>query len=224
LKNVVSDVKEGLVYLYNEKAVLAILIMALFVNFFFSPIFSVGLPNFIKFGLGTEISYLFDGFLSPTAWMSAIQIGLSIAAIVMSLIISARVAKESQGHDLKMALVAMVIPVVMIAAVLIGYYGNWISINVVLIVMALSMVGLGLANVSFNVPVNIIMQKKVERKMLGKVASVTNVLSMGLIPLSSILAGVLIAKVSSSSLYAVCAIGMILVAFFYVRSKAAEMI
>jgi MFS family permease len=222
MKVVIKDTKEGLSYLFHQKAIFVLLIMALFVNFFFNPIFAVGLPNFIEFGLETETGYLFSGLISPKVWLSVFELAFSIAVIIMSLILSRKATSENLGKKLKIALVSITLPVVVLALGLIGYHNDLFSVNTSLIVITLAMFALGFANVAFNVPVSLAMQKKVDRNMLGKVSSVSNVLSMGLVPISSLLGGMLIAEFSPSVLYGVCAVGTIIVTALYVKNKQAN--
>lgn len=222
VKTVLKDTKDGMKYLYGQKAVLTILIMALFLNFFFNPIFAVGFPNFIQFSLALEPVYLFQSFLSPTAWVSVIEIIFSVAAIVMAMIISSRPPREKQGKRLKFILGALTVPAAIIAFTLVMYYQGQFPINTTLLIIAASMFILGLGNVAFNIPISVIMQKRVDKAMLGKVSSVSNVISMGLMPFSSILGGIIIAKISPSALYVFCAVGMIVVATLYVLNPRAN--
>jgi len=219
IKRVVKDTRDGLKYLITQKAVFFIIVMALFLNFFFNPIFAVGLPNFIEFGLATEPKYLLDNLISPTGWMSIIDIAFSAAAIIMSLLLAAKPPKEKLGNDLKRALFWCMIPVVVISINMIGYYQGIIPVNTVLIIMIISMFGLGLSNVAINVPLNVVIAKRIDRAMLGKVSSVMSVLSMGLIPFSALLGGLVIAQLSASILYGICALGTILVTSIFIFSK-----
>jgi len=224
MKAVLADTKGGLVYLWGEKAVMAVLIMALFINFFFNPVFSVGLPNFIEFSLAAESTYLFQNILSPTAWVAAIEIAFSVSAIVMALILSSRPPREKQGRHLKIVLCGNVVPALVIAGGFILYYQGILPVDTVLLLLLGSMILFGAFNVAFNVPINLIMQKKVDKTMLGKVSSVANVLAMGLTPLSSLLGGIIIAQASQSALYLFSAIGIILTSIWYVTNKKADAI
>ncbi|HPG92245.1 MAG TPA: MFS transporter, partial [Clostridia bacterium] len=48
LKNMVADFRDGINYLKTQKAFVAMLFLLLFINFFFSPFYSNGMPYFIK--------------------------------------------------------------------------------------------------------------------------------------------------------------------------------
>jgi MFS transporter, DHA3 family, macrolide efflux protein len=224
LKDTFADIKTGVVYLWNEKGVLAILTMALMFNFFVSPTFSNAFPIFIKFGLSEEPSYLFDSFLQPAHWYSILSIIMSIAAIIMSLVMSRRKTKERYGNDLKRALLFFTMPILLISALMSAYYADWIHVSVVLVGVSVAMFFLGIAQIAFNVPVSLIMQRKVERHMLGKVSSVSNVLSQALIPFSTLIAGAIIANLSITALYLFCSLGVVGVTVWFLKNKAADTI
>lgn len=223
-KEMLLDIKEGVKYLYHQKGILAIMIMALSFNFFVSPTFSSALPIFIKFGLAEESSYLFQNTLNPEHWYSIMSIAISVSAVIMSIIISRQKTKEKYGKSLKRALLGFTFPILVISAVMILYYQNIVHVNVVLLTVTMMMFLLGFANISFNVPVSMIMQRQVDRSMLGKVSSVSNVLSQALIPFASLIAGFIIAKLSISMLYVFCSIGVIIVAFWFTNNRAADTI
>jgi MFS transporter, DHA3 family, macrolide efflux protein len=219
MKAVFADIKDGISYLFKEKAILGIMFMALALNFFLSPVFSNAMPYFINFKLSLEESYLFMEFLTPENWFSIISVSLSVSAIIMALFLSQSATKDKYGRALKAALIGFVLPVASICVSMILYYAGIIPINAILIILVSMMFIVGIANVSFNIPVSLIMQRKVDRNMLGKVSSVSSVLSQALIPVSSLIAGVIISQINVSALYLFCLIGMLIITFLYVTSK-----
>lgn len=222
MKAVLADSRDGLKYLVGSKGILTVLVMALFLNFFFNPIFSVGFPNFIQFGLSAEPSYLFQTFLSPTAWVSLIEIVFSISAIVMALVLSAQPSREKQGKRLKVVLGIMVIPSMIMAVVLSLYYKEVMGINAILLTVTACMMLMGFTNVAFNVPFGLVIQRQVDRKMLGKVNSVSNVIAMGLTPISSLIGGLIISGISASALYVFCAVGILVTSAWYILNPRAN--
>ena len=60
LRLAVSDLKEGILYLKGQKAIMAIIGAALFINFFFTPVTGNFIPYFIKTDLASAPAYLFD--------------------------------------------------------------------------------------------------------------------------------------------------------------------
>jgi MFS family permease len=87
LRLAVSDMKEGVIYLRNQKAIMAILGAVLFINFFITPVTGNFIPYFIKTDLVTAPDYLFDSFLKPELWSSvfSVCIGVSSPAVRCSL-------------------------------------------------------------------------------------------------------------------------------------------
>ena len=219
VKAVFADIKSGLSYIYHEKPIFATLMMALGLNFFLSPIFGNALPYFIEFSLAASPRFLFDGFMTPETWFSAISISMSISAIIMSLFLSRRKTKEKYAAWLKTAIIVFVALVTVYAISMIMFYGGSVPIDSILILMISIFFLLGFANTAFNVPVNLIFQKRIDMSQLGKVNSVSGVLSQALIPLASLVAGVLISQVSVIALYLFSLIGMLIVTVLYVLNK-----
>ncbi|HOP57246.1 MAG TPA: MFS transporter [Bacillota bacterium] len=219
IKGSVSDIKDGLKYLISVKPIFITMLMALGMNFFLTPIFSNAFPYFIQFDFPTNPSYLFDSFMSPSNWYSVFSVSLSLAAIIMSLVMSHQKTKESYAPGLKKAIALFTAVLVTISAIMIGYYLEWLPINFVLISIVVVMFMGGLTTTAFNIPVNLIIQKNVSREQLGKVSSVTTVLAMALVPVASLIAGVLISQVSVMSLYVFSSVGVIIVMLLYVINK-----
>ena len=224
LKDILSDIKEGVHYVVNEKALFALLIMALSINFFITPLFSNGLPYFFEFGLNREPIYLLMRYLKPEHWFSIISVAFSISAIIMSLILSRQKTKPSYGRYLKKAITFLVLAIVIISLVMIGYFTQILDINQVLILIMVGMFIGGMASVSFNVPMGVILQTHVDPNQLGRVSSVLSVISQALIPFGALVAGILISQISIIALYVFSIVGVILVNIFYVFNKNANLI
>ncbi len=216
---VFEEIKSGMKYLYNYKAMFSLLIMALSLNFFIVPILNNGFPYFIDYGLNSEPNYLFMNFLTVENWYSIILIGFSVAGIVMALILAKAPKKKSYGKSLMRSVFAMGVAIALMASVMILYYLNYISINLTLILTVVSGLLAGLASTSFNVPVQIIMQNNIDQNQLGKVISVSNIVSQALIPLASLLAGIIISNFSIISLYILCTFGLGVVILVYYKKK-----
>lgn len=222
LKLVLNDMKSGVKYLYHQKAIFATILMALGINFFFSPLFSNGIPYFIEFGLAREPVYLFDDFLTPETWYSIISVSFSVSSVIMALALSRQKTKEKYGKQLKVAISLAATVTTLMSIVMILYYQNQTSINFTLIGLMTTLFMTGFMIMLFNIPMNLIIQKNVDPKQLGKVSSVMAVLSQALIPIGSLVAGVIISQLSPSYLYVFSILGSFVVVFFYVRNKEAN--
>jgi MFS transporter, DHA3 family, macrolide efflux protein len=216
---VFTDIKVGVKYLYNEKAIFATILMALGINFFFSPLFSNAIPYFIEFGLGTEPSYLFMNFLSIETWYSIISVAFSLSSVMMALYLSSQKTKERYGKQLKTAITLAITMTTLMASVMVLYYIKLININLVLIGLFVTIFMTGFMTMAFNIPLNMIIQRNVDPRQLGKVGSVISVLSQALIPIGAMLAGIIISQLSIIYLYVFSVIGSWLVVIWYIKNK-----
>ena len=224
LKTVISDMKSGMSYLYAQKAILATILMALCINFFFSPIFSNAIPYFIEFGLGNEPTYLWDRLLTRETWYSITSVAFSVSSILMALYLSTKKTKDTYGKQFKQAILGAVIVVSLIAINMVLYYLDVIQIDMTLIGLTFSLFLMGFILMSFNVPMSLIIQRNVDPKQLGKVSSVMNVLSQALIPIGSMLAGVIISQLSIIYFFVFATIGSWIVVLIYINNKVSNQI
>jgi predicted MFS family arabinose efflux permease len=77
----------------------------------------------------------------------------------------------------------------------------------------------GFAMIGFNIPVSVLIQTKVNPKMLGKTSSVMASLSQALIPIATILAGFIISNLSVQFFFAFTIIGTVLIAIWFNLNK-----
>lgn len=224
VRAILNDIVDGLRYIKAQKGILAVILMALSVNFFFSPLFSNGMPYFIEFGLKSESDYLFKSFMTPEQWFSAISVMFSFAAIIMSIVIAHAKPKTSYAKTLKKLITVMVFVTALSCLGYILYYSQMISINTMLIVLVVSLFLMGMITIAFNIPVGMVIQTKVEKHQLGKINSLMSVLSQAMIPLAAMVAGLLISQISVIAFYVFSIVGMIIVNIVYVFNKNANSI
>ena len=203
----VSDLKEGLLYLQSQKAILAFLGAILFINFFFTPLTGNFVPYFIKTDLAAAPSFLFDSFLKPEMWSSVFSVCIGASSLIGAVLMSARKQEEQCG--LKVARRLCVLSGVMIA--LVAGYG-WlvaanVSLNAFLVLFCAGCLAVGFLLSFINIPVSTTIQRRVEKAMLSKVSSLLSVGSQGLIPIASVLAGAALQAFGSTALLAICAAG-----------------
>ena len=201
------DMGEGLSYLKTQRALMALMGAILFINFFFSPFTGNFLPYFIKTDVALSGGYLFDDFLTPELWSSVFSVLIGLSSLVGSVILSARPQKEKCGVATGKHLCVMAAVVI---AVSFGYWllvARGVSLNAFLVLMSAAVLGIGLLLPLINIPVSTAMMRIVDRDQLSKVSSIINVLSQGLIPVASVLAGLVLQYLGSAPLLFVCATG-----------------
>ncbi len=219
LRLAVRDMGDGITYLRNQKAIMALLIAVLFINFFITPVTGNFIPYFVKTDLAGAPSYLMDTVLTPELWSSVVSVCFGVSSLLGAAILSARVQEEKCGH--KTALRLCVIAAVMIA--LTGCYwvflDRGVSLNAFLIALCLSGLAIGFMIPCINIPVTTVMMRIVDRDRLSKVNSIINIGSQGMVPVASVLAGVILEALGCTPLLAVCSLGFTVTALLLLVNK-----
>ena len=219
LRLAVSDMKDGVLYLKSQKAIMAILGAALFINFFITPVTGNFIPYFIRTDLETAPAYLFDSLLKPELWSSVFSVCIGASSLIGAVLISAREQEEKCG--LKIAKRLCVFSGVMIALA-VGYgwlVAGGVSLNVFLLLFCAGSFIIGFLLSLINIPLNTTLQRRVERNKLSKVGSIVSVGSQGMIPIASVLAGAALQAFGSTVLLAVCAAGFTLTAVLLLTNR-----
>lgn len=218
LKVVFSDIGSGFKYLFNFKPMLYLLICSLLVNFFFSPITSNFVPYFIVTDVATS-DYMLSNIISPEMWDSILSVAIALGMIIMGVVFSIRKQKESIIKGLRISFVLIVLVLIAMTVFYILFANGYIGINALLGVLIASSFSIGLILITVNVPSTTKVLTTVDKDKLGKVNSVVDVGSQGLIPLSNLLAGLIISGLGSSYLLIICTSGLILVTLFLSINK-----
>ena len=216
VKAVLSDIKDGFKYLASIKALLAMLICILFVNFFFTPVFDNFAPYFIATDI-TGSNYFFHESMKPEMWNSFFSVAVGVGSLVMGIILSMLKQAEKCNTTVRWAMIGVSSCIIVIAAAYGLFSNNIIDINTMLIIIMACLFVIGVCIILINVPSSTAMMKIIAKDKYGKVSSVTNIGSQGLIPLSMFLGGVAITTMGSLGLLIVCAAGLLvtsLVLFF----------
>ena len=219
LRLAVSDMKEGVLYLKSQKAIMAILGAALFINFFLTPVTGNFVPYFIKTDLAAAPAYLFDSVLKPELWSSVFSVCIGVSSLVGAVMMSAREQEENCG--LKIAVRLCVFSGVM-AALAIGYWRlveSGVSLNAFLIVFCAGCLAVGFLLSLINIPLSTTIQRRVEKDKLSKVGSFLSVGSQGMIPIASVLAGAALQAFGSTMLLALCAAGFTVTAVLLLTNR-----
>ena len=219
LRLAASDMKEGVIYLKSQKAIMAILGAALFINFFFTPVTGNFIPYFIKTDLETAPAYLFDSLLKPELWSSVFSVCIGTSSLIGAVMMSARKQEEKCG--LKVAKRLCVFSGVMIVLA-IGYWylvSAGVSLNGFLLLFCVGCLALGFLLSFINIPLSTTIQRRVESNKLSKVSSLVSVGSQGMIPIASALAGAALQAFGSMILLAICAAGFTITAVLLLTNK-----
>ena len=212
LRLALRDMGDGIDYLKTKRAILALLASALLINFFFAPVTGNFLPYFIKTDLANAPSYLFDGVLTPELWSSVFSVCIGISSLLSAAILSSRPQADKCGRKVSRLLCY-------VAAVIIGFmvcYAAFVDrgtrINAFLITFSLGCAAVGFLISGINIPIATTVMRIVDKDKLSKINSLTSIGSQGMVPIASVLAGVILGAFGSTVLLAFCSMGFTLTA------------
>ena len=222
LRLALSDMGDGFRYLKTQKALMALMAAILFINFFFSPIGGNFLPYFVKTDVAAAPGYLFDRVLTPELWSSVCSVMIGISSLLAAAILSARPQEDKCGR--KVAVRLGYIAMVMILLT-VGYWllvDRGLSLNGFLILLCVGSLLIGFLVVMINVPTSTVLMRVVDRDKLSKVSSIVSIVSQGMTPISSVLAGSVLQYLGSTPLLLVCSLGFTATALFLLFNKKVQ--
>ena len=206
---VFSDIGDGFKYLVRLKPIFYILGAILFVNFFFSPINS----NFLPYFIATDIApsdYLFKSFMEPEMWQSIFSVAMGIGMIVMALILSTKKTADRIIKPLRISIVIFVALAILLTTSYVLFANNVISVNALLITDVVIILLMGASLALINIPMTSKVMTTVDKEKLGKVSSVIDIGSQGLIPFATFLAGLVISGLGPMWLLIISTTGLAL--------------
>lgn len=218
VKQVFKDIGDGMKYIGKLKPLLFLMLGILLLNFFVSPLSANFLPYFVATDVASR-NYLFSNFLTPEMWSSVIQVAYAIGMIIMALILSNRPQKDRIYRGLSISLIIFAALYVVLTTIYVFFVNNLADINVMLIAFVPIGITMGMVLITINIPITTKMLTIVDKDKLGKVNSVIDVGSQGLIPLSNFLAGLVISGLGASWLCIISTVGLSLMTIFLVINK-----
>ena len=222
LRLALSDMGDGLRYLKTQKALMALMAAILFINFFFSPLGSNFLPYFVKTDVAAAPSYLFDRFLTPELWSSVFSVMVGLSSLVGAIILSALPQEDKCGRKVALRLGYIAVVVLLLTASYWLLVDRGLSLNAFLILFCVGALLIGFLVVMINVPTSTVLMRVVDRNMLSKVSSLVSIVSQGLTPISSVLAGAVLQYLGSTILLLACALGFTATALFLLFNKKVQ--
>lgn len=209
LKTVFVEMGQGLKYLFSNRGLLIFAIVAVIVNFFIAPVYSIGLPYLYNQILATEPIYY-----------SLIGVTISIGSIVMSLIFTIIRQQERMFKFIAIGfcfwIPLLLIQLLLLYLLLNHHIGFPLFFGLSIAISFLD----GIISVFVNTPIGVAFQKYVPKEMLGRVNSMLETVASGLVPLSIALAGLFLEYRPLTELYLISISGFILGTIVFFSSKS----
>lgn len=196
LKLAFKDIGVGFKYLVSMKPVLYLVITILFINFFLSPIFSNFIPYYIVTDIATH-DYMLKNVFDPPMWNSILSVIYGISSITMAIVLSSKKQKERIIKGVRIAFVFFILDLLAFTVVYFLFTKGVVGINATIITLCIVGFIMGLIMIQINIPISTKMLTLVDQDKLGKVDSVISIGSQGLIPLSNLIAGIVISGLGS---------------------------
>lgn len=219
LKAAFKDLGQGVYYLKTNSAISVLLGAVLFMNFFLTPITGNFIPYFVKTDLAGASTYLFDAALTPELWSSVFSVSFGISSLLGAASMSAKAQEEKYGHKIAFRLL-MIACILMILAVSYWFLvDRKASMNCFLGLLCFAGFMIGFLISTINIPISTILMRIVDKDKLSKVNSIVSMGSQGMIPIASMLAGLILSNLGSTVLLLFCFLGFIIIAILLLMNK-----
>ncbi|MBO4213799.1 MAG: hypothetical protein J5876_02335, partial [Lachnospiraceae bacterium] len=93
------------------------------------------------------------------------------------------------------------------------------SLNTFLIILSLGILVVGFLLSFINIPISTVLMRVVDKDKLSKVTSILGILSQGLIPIASVIAGAILQGLGSSFLLGFCSAGFLITSIVLMGNK-----
>ena len=216
---VFKELDESFKYLTTKSAIAMFCIIALFVNFFFTPLSSNFIPIFVNTDVAEYPNYLLHDLLQPKMWAAIISICICVGTIIGALVLSARKQMDKVSKFMK---IQFVILAFLITGSSLAYFflvDMTSNVNIFLISFCITVLIMGVIISFVNIPLGTVLARTVDKSMLGKVQSLINIGSQGLTPIASVLGGLVIECMGKSVLLFMCSGGFILITLVFVLNE-----
>ncbi len=191
--HMITDIKFGFNYLREKEGLLRLMIYSLFLNFAFSPLFSVGIP------------FLFRTELGRSEWEIAwLNIAFGIAMMVAGIVVGGMVLK-SMSRAIRRSLVMLSGSFVFVSLIIYLLSKGIIEYPTFYVLMIVANISLAVFMISTNVPLSTSLVKVINPEVRGRVFSTIAAISGGAVPIAILLGGIVIELSSVAVLGIVCA-------------------
>ena len=205
--HMLNDIKFGFNYLKKKEGLLRLMIYSLFLNFAFSPMFSVGIP----FLLRTE--------LSRSEWEIAwVNIAFGLAMMITGVAVGNMVIK-SMAKTIRRSLVMLSSSFVLLSLIVYLLAQGTLTFSFFYILLIIIHIALASFMISTNIPLNTSLVKVISPEVRGRVFSTITAISGGAVPIAILMGGFIIEVSNVAFLGVVCALLLMVPTFGFMTDK-----
>lgn len=205
--NIIEEFFVGLKYIYNKKWLFYLFIFVLLFNSMLVISFEITLPYLTK----------------QVLQFSSIQIGGLNSIYTLGVFITSIILTINKGNKINYKKIIASILIMGIAISFIGIFTSgkiytFNNIQYIFILCTLYLI-IGIAETIVNIPILATIQKTTPNNLLGRVQGILTAFVLGLVPLSSILGGILIDKIVPWLIILICGIIICLLTFIMLNNE-----
>jgi len=213
LRNTLVDIKEGFSYLWTLKGIRNMMLIAAILNFFTAPIIVNGLPYLFTVELDVNPMYY-----------SMLLASYPVGIIVSSILLGSRKQKERVSPLMVKGLFGMSFSFSVFAVTTYLLLNQSITFMLFMIIALIAIVITGFFNGFLNVPLGVAIMKSVEKDKMGRVFSVTSIISNGVTPIAIAIGGVAITYLGMNNLFLIACVALFITSFMTLKNKAVSKI
>ena len=208
LKSTLIDIKEGIKYISKLKPILNLLIIASLLNFFTVPVIVNGFP------------YLFEIELEADPYYYGVLItSFPIGIVLTSLFLGSRKQRDKVSPLIISGLYGMAFSFSFIALAVYLLLNDQITFMMFMVISYVATIFTGIANGFINIPFSVAIMKVVDKELMGRVFSVTSIISNGLSPIAIALGGFAIMTFGVTNLFYIAVVAMFVTALLAHANK-----
>ena len=206
-ESMLQSFKEGISYLKTKPVISRLLIVILWINLFFTSV-SVG-TNFILVKV-LKMEYSLIGIVEGSA---------AIGMLLVSVYFAARSNVKYPLQFSKRAVLGLSILVGTMAIPLIFHFSG----TLLFVYFLLNMFLFGSLTVLTNTPIGVMLQKDVDENYRGRIFGIIEMMAMGLMPIGSLVFGILYDKVPAEIILVVCSVLLVIITLTLLPSSLIRM-
>lgn len=206
-QGILKDFIEVKTYLNENKAILRMVLIFTTINFFWDPLFNIGMPYLMKNTF--KIHSTGFGFIE-----ASLPLGFCIGALYFS-----KRPKFLLNRYVLFNSIVIANTILAIFSIPIAFSSNFIAYKWITLYFMFLLTAMGIFSASINISASVAIQKHVPESIRGKFMGISSSLSAGLLPLGSLIIGALIGKISPLILYSI-AISAVFVVMIVIPKKS----
>ncbi|SOC37242.1 transmembrane secretion effector [Ureibacillus acetophenoni] len=205
-ESMIGSFKEGFAYLKTKQVIANLLWVLLLLNMFFTAV-NVGISFILVEKL--KMDYTLIGF---------VEAGAAIGMLVFSIYFAARSNVKYPLLFSKRSILGMSILVSAISIPLLIAFSSGVNFVYFFIVMFL----FGSLGVLTNTPIGVLLQKEVDENYRGRIFGILEMMAMGMMPLGSLIFGILYDLVPAEYILIISSITLIIIVLVFLRRSVLE--